>query len=196
MQNRPDCFAVRFNGGLRIDTAGYYTFWDYSDAGSKLYIDNYCVTNNDGAHSLTLPATDSLFLSKGVYSVSLDYFQDSGSSGLVVYYKGPGITKKKIPKAVLFNDPNSAVRHPVPAQSPVTVPVRISHLQNNTVSISVAYTAAYEIRVLRADGRAVKTIYGRTAAIYKFTGQDLKPGVYFVTVVSNREKVLKTMVLY
>ena len=46
-------FAIRFRGELAIDTSGIYTFWLLSDDGSKLYINNDLVINNDGVHGIT-----------------------------------------------------------------------------------------------------------------------------------------------
>ena len=46
-------FAVRFRGVLAVDTPGRYTFWLLSDDGSKLYIDDTLVIDNDGIHGIT-----------------------------------------------------------------------------------------------------------------------------------------------
>jgi hypothetical protein len=74
--------------------------------------------------------------------------------------------------------------------------VRISYLQNSVIAVSVPFANAYEMRIMQADGRIVKAIHGNKAAVYNFTRQELKTGVYFVNIVSGRNKVLKTMVLY
>ena len=49
MQTVVEDFAVRFRGVLAIDTPGRYTFWLLSDDGSKLYIDDTLVIDNDGS---------------------------------------------------------------------------------------------------------------------------------------------------
>ena len=46
-------FAIRFRGELTVDTSGTYTFWLLSDDGSKLYINDDLVINNDGIHGVT-----------------------------------------------------------------------------------------------------------------------------------------------
>ena len=177
-QDRPNCFAIRYNGAIRIDSTGFFTFLIYSDAGSKLYIDGYCAVNNDGPHAYSTYTSDSIYLDKGVYPITLDYFEDLPASGLTVYYQGPGVTKKKVPKSVLYYDPNSAVRLPVSGWKPLSAGVRITRLPNNMVSISVPYSNPYEMRIMRADGKVLKTIQGKTPAAYNFTRQDFKAGIY------------------
>jgi hypothetical protein len=49
---RSDDFAVRWTGFLRVEKAGSYTFWISSDDGSKVYLDNMVVVNNDGLHGM------------------------------------------------------------------------------------------------------------------------------------------------
>ena len=53
MQNVIEHFAIRFRGELAVDTPGTYTFWLLSDDGSKLYINDDLVINNDGIHGIT-----------------------------------------------------------------------------------------------------------------------------------------------
>ena len=43
-------YAVRWTSHLEIKKAGSYTFWTYSDDGSKMWIDGAQVVNNDGLH--------------------------------------------------------------------------------------------------------------------------------------------------
>jgi len=43
---------VNFSGFIDVPADGQYTFYTSSDDGSKLYIDNQLVVNNDGEHSL------------------------------------------------------------------------------------------------------------------------------------------------
>ncbi len=43
-------YALRFTGEIQIDQAGKYTFFTSSDDGSRLYIDNQLVVDNDGVH--------------------------------------------------------------------------------------------------------------------------------------------------
>ena len=51
LRQRDDDFAFRFRGVIRIDVAGTYTFYTSSDDGSRLYLDDALVVDNDGLHS-------------------------------------------------------------------------------------------------------------------------------------------------
>lgn len=53
MQTVVENFAIRFRGVLAVNTPGRYTFWLLSDDGSKLYIDDTLVIDNDGIHGIT-----------------------------------------------------------------------------------------------------------------------------------------------
>jgi alpha-L-rhamnosidase len=94
-------FALSFKGYIDIGKSGKYTFYLSSNDGSKLYLDNKLLIDNDGEHG---PAERSreLKLTKGRHPVKVDYFQSGGGKMLQLYYKGPGITRKEIPGSVLY----------------------------------------------------------------------------------------------
>jgi hypothetical protein len=81
-------------------------------------------------------------------------------------------------------------------QKSVIDAVRISYFRNNSVSINVPCRSAYEMRIIQANGKIIKTIRATKATAYIFSRQDLKVGVYFVTIVGNKDKLSKTMVLH
>lgn len=67
-------FAIRFTAKLKITEAKEYTFKLNSDDGSKLYINNQLVINNDGLHS-PLVKTGKITLAAGEYPIAVEYFQ-------------------------------------------------------------------------------------------------------------------------
>ena len=89
-------FALRFTGMIRVDRSGKYTFFTNSDDGSRLYIDDKLVVNNDGRHGMA-EKNGSINLSPGVHSIVVTYFDSGGGDGLIVSWQGPGIKKEKIP---------------------------------------------------------------------------------------------------
>ncbi|WP_159473381.1 alkaline phosphatase family protein [Dyadobacter sp. 3J3] len=94
-------FAIRFSGFIQIDTPGKYTFSTQSDDGSKLYIDEKEIVNNDGNHGVQ-EQTGSAELTAGKHAVRVDYYNNGGGFWLDAFYKGPGITKQLIPADKLF----------------------------------------------------------------------------------------------
>lgn len=83
-----DNFALMAQGYLKIDTAGIYTFHIWSDDGSKLYINDTEVIDNDGAHG-TEHKEVKIGMSKGFYRFKIDYFQGGGGKFLSFNWKKP-----------------------------------------------------------------------------------------------------------
>ncbi len=72
--NLNEWFALECSGEFNIDEKGNYKFSLTSDDGSKLYIDEKSVINNDGQHSMRKKEKN-LKLESGTHSVKLEYFQ-------------------------------------------------------------------------------------------------------------------------
>jgi PA14 domain len=72
--NRFEWFAIDYTGRFWIERPGKYRLALHTDDGSKLYIDNKTVIDNDGVHPPTTQ-TNSVKLSGGVHSIRISYFQ-------------------------------------------------------------------------------------------------------------------------
>jgi predicted alpha/beta superfamily hydrolase len=81
-------FACLFEGYLEIVTDGYYIFGLGSDDGSKLYLGDKLLIDNDGLHAVVTKSFV-MPLQKGFYPVRLEYFQKEGGSGLDLIYMPP-----------------------------------------------------------------------------------------------------------
>lgn len=101
LRHRPDQFAIRFESHLKITSAGEYTFYTYSDDGSKLYINNQEIVNNDGGHG-ALEKSGKVTLAAGSHSIKVTYFNEGGGNWVDVFFKGPGIPKQIIPADLLY----------------------------------------------------------------------------------------------
>ena len=97
-------FGIQFHAYLKIDQEGEYRFYTISDDGSKLYINENEVVNNDGDHG-AIERQGTVSLSPGFHSMKVDYFNQAGGYWLDVYYKGPGIPKQIIPADKLYLEP-------------------------------------------------------------------------------------------
>jgi hypothetical protein len=98
-------FAIRFSAYLKIEQAGEYRFYTTSDDGSKLYIDNEEVVNNDGDHG-AIERMGTVTLQPEFHKIDVEYFNQAGGGWLDVYYKGPGIPKQIIPADKLYLNKN------------------------------------------------------------------------------------------
>ncbi len=74
LPNLKDWFAIDYQGTFWISEPGLYHFQLTSDDGSKLYIDDALVINNDGIH---LPRTEEgkIDLKKGSHRIRVSYFE-------------------------------------------------------------------------------------------------------------------------
>jgi cytochrome c2 len=99
LKERGDRFGLRFEGYLRIDREGDYTFYLSSDDGSRLSIDDKVVVNHDGVHGTTLKSGKAK-LAAGLHAVTVDFFEHAGGEELIAEYSGPGVPRQKLADAM------------------------------------------------------------------------------------------------
>jgi len=99
-RNRVERFGFRYRGVVMVARDGVYTFYTLSDDGSRLYIGQQLVVDNDGLHG---PAEKSgvIALAAGVHAIAVTFFEKTGGDMLEVWYAGPGIEKQRIPREAL-----------------------------------------------------------------------------------------------
>jgi hypothetical protein len=94
-------FAFRFRGFVRVPADGVYRFFVRSDDGSRLWIGDQLVVDNDGLHS-SREESGVIALAAGLHPLTVAMFEQSGGFGLEVSYEGPGIARQPVPSAALF----------------------------------------------------------------------------------------------
>jgi hypothetical protein len=92
--------VVTFATKIKIEKEDTYTFYLRSDDGSKLWVDNKLVTNNDGDHGVK-EKSGKVLLKPGTYSLKVGWFNGGGSGWLDVFYKSNSIPKQIIPSTIL-----------------------------------------------------------------------------------------------
>jgi hypothetical protein len=96
-----ECFGLKFAGYVDAPADGVYSFWTRSDDGSRLWIGDQVVVDNDGLH----PAIERggfISLKAGKHPLTVAYFQGPGESELKVLWEGPALKRQEIPAAALF----------------------------------------------------------------------------------------------
>jgi hypothetical protein len=96
-------FGLKFTGYVYVPRDGEYTFFTNSDDGSRLFIGEIEVVNNDGMHGAR-EVSGSIKLKAGKHPIRVYFMQGGGGSALSVSYEGPGIAKSQIPSHALFRD--------------------------------------------------------------------------------------------
>ncbi len=66
-----------------------------SDDGSKLYLNNQLLIDNDGLHGFDEKKSE-IILKKGLLPVRLEYFQESYGEGLSVDFSSEKITRTSV----------------------------------------------------------------------------------------------------
>ncbi len=97
-----DHFALDIRGYIDIPAAGNYAFFTKSDDGSRLWIGERLVVDNDGLHSAALQR-GFIKLAKGKHPIRVAFFEATGEQALEITYQPPDAKKKQpIPDAALF----------------------------------------------------------------------------------------------
>jgi hypothetical protein len=93
-------FGYKYKGYFVAPKEGIYTFFIESNDGSKLYINDEELINNDGAHGKQ-EKSGKMALKAGEYPLEIKYFQAGGGKALKVSWEGPGIAKREMTSEVL-----------------------------------------------------------------------------------------------
>jgi mono/diheme cytochrome c family protein len=100
--HRDGNFGVKFRGIIAIPKNGKYTFYATSDDGSRIFIDNRQIVENDGIHPMGEKQGD-IDLQAGDHEITVTYFQGGGEWDLKVEWSGPDVPRQEIPSSVLFH---------------------------------------------------------------------------------------------
>lgn len=94
-----DHFAVLFTTRFDIPAEGEYTFGVISDDGSKVYVDDQLIIDNDGSHSAEMKR-GKVTLTKGMHDIRVEYFDDYMGQNLELYYSAVGQPMQTLPFAL------------------------------------------------------------------------------------------------
>jgi len=93
---RSNFVGAVFEGYFKAPETGLYVLSVESDDGSMLYLGDSLLVNNDGQHGMqerSAPAA----LEAGLHRLRVEFFENSGSAGLIVRAEGPGLQRQPIP---------------------------------------------------------------------------------------------------
>ena len=99
-RTRPERVALVFDGVIAAPADGLYRFHLASDDGSRLYIGDDLVVDNDGLHAMA-ERSGVVGLRAGFHPIRLEYFNATGDAGLRVEWSGPGFGREPVGGAVL-----------------------------------------------------------------------------------------------
>jgi mono/diheme cytochrome c family protein len=114
---RPSSYALRFEGYVRIEREGEFTFTLESDDGSLLFVDGQKIVDNDGFHA-TKGEAGRCRLQPGIHRVVVGFFQGGGGAELRVRIQGPGLRSRDLGEIVAATEEGLSA-----PPSPKAVPV-------------------------------------------------------------------------
>ena len=103
-RDRAEHFAFRYRGLIEVPRDGMYRFSTTSDDGSRLWIGEELVVDNDGLHSARR-ADGWIALAAGPHEITVAYFEKSGGDSLEVEWQVPDAPLQRVPASVLFHEP-------------------------------------------------------------------------------------------
>ncbi len=98
---RADTVGARFSGWLSVPTSGNWRLYLTSDEGSRLTIGQTVVVDHDGLHGFT-EKSGVIALEAGLHALEIDYFERTGTAGLVFSWQGPDGVKQVVPSSKLL----------------------------------------------------------------------------------------------
>jgi hypothetical protein len=101
-KNLPAQFGLIFKGYINVPDDAVYRFGVTSNDGSRLYVADKLVVNNDGLHGANEEEGE-IALKAGLHRIELHYFQAGGGKALKVTLKSSGNKKVEISESVLIN---------------------------------------------------------------------------------------------
>lgn len=96
-----DSMGFVFESWIDIPERSVYHFYTFSDDGSKLFIDDRLVVDNDGSHN-NRRKNGKIALEKGLHQLKVLYFEDYMGEMLEVGISSRNIRESKIPDEWLF----------------------------------------------------------------------------------------------
>ncbi len=102
LKSRDEQYGMVFSGFIKVPEDAVYNFYIESDDGSKLFINEKLLVDNDGLHSLERKS-ENIALKSGFHKIRVTYFQNSGGDDLKVLYRFAKKNITEIPQDILFH---------------------------------------------------------------------------------------------
>lgn len=103
---RSDEVGAVFVGYVDVLESGMYTLSIESDDGSKMFIGEQLLINNDGLHAM-VEVFGSIGLGAGKHAIRVEFFENNGGAGLIARIEGPGMPRQTIPGWAWWHDLDS-----------------------------------------------------------------------------------------
>ncbi|MBN3035918.1 MAG: chitobiase/beta-hexosaminidase C-terminal domain-containing protein, partial [Bacteroidales bacterium] len=100
---REEHYGLTFDGYIEVPVTGVFRFSTESDDGSRLWIDELLVVDNDGLHGMEI-VEGAVPLASGLHGIRVEFFEKDGSDDLKVFWQVPGFHSTPVPDRTLFQN--------------------------------------------------------------------------------------------
>jgi hypothetical protein len=98
----PDTFSVRWTGRVIPPADGRWTFVTQSTDGVRLWVNGQRIINNWTVHQLTTNRGSITLTADRAYDIRLEYFEQTGSATMRLFWEGPGTSQRVVPSSQLL----------------------------------------------------------------------------------------------
>ena len=95
--------GATYTGFVTVPRTGIYSFYTSSDDGSRLFIGDQVILNNDGLHGM-VEVGGQIALKAGTHAFKVIFFENFGGAGLIASIEGPGLNKQPIAASMLSRE--------------------------------------------------------------------------------------------
>ncbi|MFH0760137.1 MAG: alpha-L-fucosidase [Bacteroidota bacterium] len=99
--SKEENFAIDYQGFIKIQTEGVYTFYLSSDDGSKMYLGDNLAIDNDGLHGATVKQA-TFALGAGLHSIRVCFFENTGGNTLELKWQTVNAAPAPVPAEAFF----------------------------------------------------------------------------------------------
>jgi hypothetical protein len=103
LSGRSDNVGAVLTGFIDVPEDAVYEMFLASDDGSKLWVGDELIVDNDGLHAMQ-ERSGIVGLREGLHPVRVEFFERTGGAGLIVSIEGGGIGKRDIPPQWLVRE--------------------------------------------------------------------------------------------
>ncbi len=197
-RKRNNLFAFQYTGFINVPTNGEYTFFTTSDDGSKLYIGDGLVVNNDGLH-VSREQSGSIGLKAGKHAVRVTFFQLFGSANLQVAYQGPALAKQQIPDLQLYRSTETSFGRVAGEEIAVELEV-FPNPANDQFTVRYYSSSDQKVKISIVDITSSTVIEKEVQAVEGFNEEQfnrgsMKSGIYLIHVSATDIREVKKLLL-
>ncbi len=98
---RDHYWGTHFWAYINLPQSGMYTFYLTSNDGATVKINDKVVVDNDGIH-YSIQKSGKIYLEAGRHPIRIDHFNYYSFNSLRLLFSGPGFSKQKVPRSMIF----------------------------------------------------------------------------------------------